>query len=215
MGLEPGELIEVDDTLRAAGTPWLYAVGDVNWHSLLTRMGKYQARVAAAVIAGENARATYDDAGAPRVIFHRPRDGRRGLTFAQARDRRIDAHAYDVPTSTTPGASFHGRNTAGTSRLVVDARGHRGLRMAACRHRRAGRRSSAGSSVARRAGVPDAQRGLAAPDREGPRGPAGVDLIALDEPSTAAYRDASSETVRSTPLSRLVCRRPSGRERVR
>lgn len=120
VGLEPGELIEVDDTLRAAGTPWLYAVGDVNGRSLLTHMGKYQARVAAAVIAGENARATYDDAGAPRAIFTDPQVAAVGLTLAQARDRGIDAHAYDVPTSTTPGASFHGRNTAGTSRLVVD-----------------------------------------------------------------------------------------------
>jgi hypothetical protein len=43
----------VDDTcaVRATGDPWLYALGDVNRHALLTHQGKYQARVAGAVIA--------------------------------------------------------------------------------------------------------------------------------------------------------------------
>ena len=43
-----------------------------------------------------------------------------GLTLQRARDGGINARAYDVATSGTPGASFHGRNTPGTSRLVVD-----------------------------------------------------------------------------------------------
>jgi pyruvate/2-oxoglutarate dehydrogenase complex dihydrolipoamide dehydrogenase (E3) component len=38
----------------------------------------------------------------------------------RAQDRGINASAYDVATSDTAGASFHGRNTPGTSRLVVD-----------------------------------------------------------------------------------------------
>ena len=32
----------------------------------------------------------------------------------------MDARAYDVPSSGTAGASFHGAGTAGTARLVVD-----------------------------------------------------------------------------------------------
>jgi pyruvate/2-oxoglutarate dehydrogenase complex dihydrolipoamide dehydrogenase (E3) component len=48
VGLEPGEPIEVDDSMRASD--WLYAIGDVNGRVLLTHMGKYQARVAADVI---------------------------------------------------------------------------------------------------------------------------------------------------------------------
>jgi pyruvate/2-oxoglutarate dehydrogenase complex dihydrolipoamide dehydrogenase (E3) component len=34
----------VDDTcaVRATGDPWLYALGDVNRHALLTHQGKYQ-----------------------------------------------------------------------------------------------------------------------------------------------------------------------------
>jgi dihydrolipoamide dehydrogenase len=120
VGLEPGKLIEVDDTLRVPGLPWLYAVGDVNGRSLLTHMGKHQARIAAEVIAGGDARAVDDAAAVPRVIFTDPQVAAVGLTLAEARDRGIDAQAYDVATSATPGASFHGRNTPGTARLVVD-----------------------------------------------------------------------------------------------
>ena len=102
------------------GLPWLFAVGDVNGRSLLTHMGTYQARVAAQVIAGREARATRDDDGAPRVIFTEPQVAAVGLTLQRAQDRGINARAYDVATSDTAGASFHGRNTPGTSRLVVD-----------------------------------------------------------------------------------------------
>jgi pyruvate/2-oxoglutarate dehydrogenase complex dihydrolipoamide dehydrogenase (E3) component len=120
VGLTPGEVINVDDTLRVADLPWLFAVGDVNGRSLLTHMATYQARVAAQVIAGREARATRDDEGAPRVIFTDPQVAAVGLTLQGAQDRGINARAYDVATSNTAGASFHGRNTPGTSRLVVD-----------------------------------------------------------------------------------------------
>jgi pyruvate/2-oxoglutarate dehydrogenase complex dihydrolipoamide dehydrogenase (E3) component len=120
VGLEPGHTIQVDDALRARGLSWLYAVGDVNGRSLLTHMGKHQGRIAADVIAGGDARAGNEDTAVPRVIFTDPQVAAVGLTLAQARDRGIDAHAYDVATSATAGASFHGRNTPGTARLVVD-----------------------------------------------------------------------------------------------
>jgi dihydrolipoamide dehydrogenase len=120
VGLTPGETIEVDDTLRVAGLPWLFAVGDVNGRSLLTHMAVYQARVAAHVIAGQEARATRDNHGAPRVIFTDPQVAAVGLTLQRALDGGINARASDVATSDTAGASFHGRNTPGTSRLVVD-----------------------------------------------------------------------------------------------
>jgi pyruvate/2-oxoglutarate dehydrogenase complex dihydrolipoamide dehydrogenase (E3) component len=120
VGLEPGDIIEVDDRLRVPGLPWLYAVGDVNGRSLLTHMGKHQARIAAAVIAGADALATHDERAVPRVTFTDPQVAAVGLTLAQARERGIDARAYDVATSGTPGASFQGHDTPGTSRLVVD-----------------------------------------------------------------------------------------------
>ena len=52
VGLEPGKPIEVDDSMRADGSEWLYAIGDANGRALLTHMGKYQARIAADAILG-------------------------------------------------------------------------------------------------------------------------------------------------------------------
>ena len=74
VGLEPGRFVEVDDQLRATGVPggWLYAVGDCNGRSLLTHMGKYQARIAADVILGKDAAAVADHVAVPRVTFTDP-----------------------------------------------------------------------------------------------------------------------------------------------
>ncbi len=120
VGMEGG-YIDVDDRLRAPGLPWLYAIGDVNGRSLLTHSGKYQARIAADNILGEDAAAVGDGPGAPRVIFTDPQIAAAGLTLDGAREAGIEAEAIDLPTSGTAGASFHGRNAPGTSRFVVDA----------------------------------------------------------------------------------------------
>lgn len=124
VGLEPGSTIDVDDTLRVPTLPWLYAVGDVNGRKLLTHAGKYQAHVVATTIDGGTARATSDTRGVPRVTFTDPQVAATGLTLAEALEHGLDAHAYDVPSSDTAGASFHGRGAPGTARIVVDeARG--------------------------------------------------------------------------------------------
>jgi pyruvate/2-oxoglutarate dehydrogenase complex dihydrolipoamide dehydrogenase (E3) component len=120
VGLEPGAPLSVDDRMVVNGHDWLYAVGDVNERSPLTHSGKYQARVAADVILGRDARATTDANGPPRVTFTDPQVSAVGLTLAAAEEEGIKARAVDVTTSGNAGASFHGRNTAGTSRLVVD-----------------------------------------------------------------------------------------------
>ncbi len=121
VGLAPDALIDVDDTLQVRGLPWLYAIGDVNGRSLLTHTGKYQARVVSEVIDGGYLRATSDAAAvAPRVVFTEPQLAAVGLTLAAAQERGLNVRAYDVPSSVTAGSSFYGRNTPGTSRLVVD-----------------------------------------------------------------------------------------------
>ncbi len=120
VGLEPGGFLAVDDALRVSGRPWLFAIGDVNGRSLLTHMGKYQAHVAADVIEGANAPELHGDVPVARVVFTDPQIAAVGLTLQQARERRFNAQAYDVPSSGTAGASFHGRNTPGTARLVID-----------------------------------------------------------------------------------------------
>ena len=54
VGLEPGDIVAVDDSLRALGVEggWLYAVGDVNGRAPLTHMGKYHGRLAGDAILG-------------------------------------------------------------------------------------------------------------------------------------------------------------------
>jgi pyruvate/2-oxoglutarate dehydrogenase complex dihydrolipoamide dehydrogenase (E3) component len=120
VGLEPGKPIAVDDAMRASD--WLYAIGDVNGRALLTHMGKYQARVAADTILGENvACIVVDGTRSPRVVFTDPQVAAVGYTLGAAREAGLNVRAADVPTQGNAGASFYGRDrTAGTARLVVD-----------------------------------------------------------------------------------------------
>ena len=120
VGLEPGKPLSVDDQMVVKGQDWLYAIGDVNERVLLTHSGKYQARVAADVILGLDARASADLPGSPRVTFTDPQVAAVGLTLAAAEEAGMNVRAVDVGTSANAGASFHGRDTEGTSRLVVD-----------------------------------------------------------------------------------------------
>jgi dihydrolipoamide dehydrogenase len=120
VGLKEGDWIEVDDQLRVSNHDWLYAIGDINKRSLLTHSGKYQARVASETILGRKAKASSDLGGPPRVTFTDPQIAAVGLTAAQAAEEGIDVETVDVSTSGNAGASFHGRDTPGTSRLVVD-----------------------------------------------------------------------------------------------
>ena len=122
VGVEPGDdgFLETDDRLRVAGRDRLYAIGDVNGRALLTHMGKYQAWVAAENILGREAEALAEGSGSPRVTFTDPQVAAVGKTLAEAKEAGIDARAVDVDTDGTAGASFQGRETGGTSRLVVD-----------------------------------------------------------------------------------------------
>jgi len=121
-GVEPGEhgFLETDDRLRVGGREWLYAVGDVNGRALFTHMGKYQAWVAAENLLGRAVEAKAEATALPRVTFTDPQVAAVGGTLAQAEAAGIDARAIDVPTDGTAGASFYGKDTGGTSRLVVD-----------------------------------------------------------------------------------------------
>ncbi len=120
--VEPGErgFLETDDRLRVGGRDWLYAIGDVNGRALFTHMGKYQAWVVAENLLGRDTEATAESTALPRVTFTDPQVAAVGRTLAQAEEAGIDARAVDVPTDGTAGASFYGRGTGGTSRLVVD-----------------------------------------------------------------------------------------------
>ena len=115
----PPEPIAVGDDLRVPGHDWLYVIGDANGRQLLTHEGKYQARVAADVICGRDVRLR-DNAPPPRVTFTEPQVAAVGHTLATAQEAGIDARVVDVSTQGTAGATFHGKGTGGTSRIVVD-----------------------------------------------------------------------------------------------
>jgi dihydrolipoamide dehydrogenase len=122
VGLEPGEPVEVDGTLRSTAVQgnWLYAIGDVNARTLLTHMGKYQARAAADRILGKDARATSDGPGSPRIVFTDPQVAAVGHTLQSAQEAGLEVRAVDRETSGNAGGSFYGRNAPGTTRLVID-----------------------------------------------------------------------------------------------
>jgi dihydrolipoamide dehydrogenase len=132
VGLEPGEYLDVDDTLRVRGLPWLYGVGDVNGRRLLTHMGKYQARQAGAAIVararGEEVRtgdwsphtATADRAATPSVVFTDPQVAAVGLTSAQAREAGLPHRVVEYPIGSVAGAALSADGYEGTAVAVVD-----------------------------------------------------------------------------------------------
>jgi dihydrolipoamide dehydrogenase len=121
-GVEAGErgYLETDDRMRVGGRDWLYAIGDVNGRALLTHIGKYQAWVAAENLLGREVAAGAEETALPRVTFTDPQVAAVGPTLEQAREAGLDAVAVDVPTDSTAGASFQGKDSGGTCRFVVD-----------------------------------------------------------------------------------------------
>ena len=132
-GFEPGKPVPVNDRMQA-GTDtdgdepaWLYALGDVNGRSLLTHTGKYQARVAADNVLGRDRVVAGPALGAlaPRVVFTDPQVAAVGHTAASATEAGIAIDVVEHATDATPGASFHGRDSGGISRLVFSRDGGR------------------------------------------------------------------------------------------
>lgn len=138
VGLEPGDFIEVDETLAvnatapAEGAPWLYAVGDVTGRALFTHQGKYQARAAGDVIAARALGrpvddgpygvhvATADHTAVPSIVFAEPEVGHVGRTVAAAEEAGIAVRVAEVPFSSVTGAGILARGYKGRARLVID-----------------------------------------------------------------------------------------------
>jgi pyruvate/2-oxoglutarate dehydrogenase complex dihydrolipoamide dehydrogenase (E3) component len=122
VGLEAGKPIEVDEHLRAVGVAddWLYAIGDVNWKALLTHMGKYQGRIAARVIAGEEVADEADGRAVTSVVFTDPQVAEVGMTEKRARDKRIDVAVFRVDINSVAAASIEGSDVVGAAQLVID-----------------------------------------------------------------------------------------------
>jgi pyruvate/2-oxoglutarate dehydrogenase complex dihydrolipoamide dehydrogenase (E3) component len=126
VGLVPGTWLQVDDTMLADGSDWLYAAGDVNRRVLLTHQGKYQARVAGdAIVARARGEAPgyvaeADASAVPQVIFTDPEVAAVGLTAEQAAAQglRVRTVTYDI--GRTAGGSLHADGYRGRAALVVD-----------------------------------------------------------------------------------------------
>ncbi|HEY2161764.1 MAG TPA: NAD(P)/FAD-dependent oxidoreductase [Solirubrobacteraceae bacterium] len=119
----------VDERMSVPGAgEWLYAVGDVCGKALLTHMGKYQARIAGAVISaraegrpldGSRYRDLADDGAVPAVIFTDPQVASVGLTEAGARERGTDVESLELDI-TVQGANLLRDDYEGRAKLVVD-----------------------------------------------------------------------------------------------
>jgi len=134
VGLKPGGYLEVDDQLTVVGVEgdWLYAIGDLCGRALLTHMGKYQARIAGAVIAARAAGEPLDTAAfgahvdvtdhdqVPQVTFTDPEIGSVGLTEQQAREQGLDVEAVEYDLAQLAGSYVLRENYLGRAKLVVD-----------------------------------------------------------------------------------------------
>ena len=126
VGLEPGEIVAVDGTMRAEGSDWLYAIGDVNGRALLTHQGKYQARVAAdALVARTRGQqpsyvAEADIFAVPQIIFTDPEVAAVGLTTAQATERGIRPRTVEYEFGNVVGAALEAKGYSGRAALVID-----------------------------------------------------------------------------------------------
>jgi pyruvate/2-oxoglutarate dehydrogenase complex dihydrolipoamide dehydrogenase (E3) component len=122
LGFEAGAYVETDEHYRVPDHDWLYAIGDVNGRALYTHMGKYQARVAAQHILGQDVAEEHGADGplSPRVIFTEPQVAAVGHTSDTAEEAGLDVEIVEVETSGNAGGSFYGRNAPGTCRLLID-----------------------------------------------------------------------------------------------
>ena len=132
IGLDSGDWLSVDDTLRVNGLDWLYATGDVNHRVLLTHQGKYQARAAgdriAAVASGSIPHdtawgahvATADHEAVPQVVFSDPEVASAGLTAAAAERAGYDIRVVDYDLGDLAGTSLQADHYRGSARMIVD-----------------------------------------------------------------------------------------------
>ncbi|MEU4099033.1 pyridine nucleotide-disulfide oxidoreductase, partial [Streptomyces sp. NPDC026673] len=111
---------------------WFYAVGDVNHRALLTHQGKYQARIAGAVIGaragGEPVDdtmwgthvATADHMAVPQVVFTHPEIAAVGMTTHDALRFGHRISVVDYNLAHVAGAHQYTEDYRGQARMLVD-----------------------------------------------------------------------------------------------
>jgi pyruvate/2-oxoglutarate dehydrogenase complex dihydrolipoamide dehydrogenase (E3) component len=120
VGVEPAPRgIAIDEHCRAAEGVW--AIGDVTGVAMFTHLAKYQGRVVAANILGEQARADYR--AVPRVVFCDPEVAAVGLTEAQASEQGMEVATatIELPGAISRPYTYEQR-PRGTLGIVADLR---------------------------------------------------------------------------------------------
>ncbi|CAM4462457.1 NAD(P)/FAD-dependent oxidoreductase [Nocardia ninae] len=134
VGLISGEWLATDDTctVTAVDGEWLYAVGDVNRRALLTHQGKYQARIAGAVIADRASGRDLDTSpwgrhtgiadlvAVPQVVFTDPEIAAVGLTTEDAAQQGRTVDVVDYEIGWVAGALQHDPDYRGRARILID-----------------------------------------------------------------------------------------------
>ena len=129
-------VLVTDPSGLAAGTDWLYAVGDAAGKVLLTHQGKYEARAAGSAIAAR-ARgklqgrpsdwsaeaATADERAVPQVVFTDPEVAQVGLDLPAARAAGFNASETALEIDVA-GAALLRRDYSGWASMVVDEDRH-------------------------------------------------------------------------------------------
>jgi pyruvate/2-oxoglutarate dehydrogenase complex dihydrolipoamide dehydrogenase (E3) component len=111
---EGGDILKVDDTLRAADH--VYAIGDCIGRELSTHLGHYEGETAVKIALGDKVRA--DFSATPRAVYTDPETAAVGLLLDQAKERGIDA--YEETSDLATSAKGYVSESEGHVSIVID-----------------------------------------------------------------------------------------------
>jgi dihydrolipoamide dehydrogenase len=122
--------VTTDDHMTVVGAgDWLYAIGDVCGRALLTHIGKYQGRIAGAVIGARAEGRSIDGPGCsdradhgivPAVVFTDPQVASVGVTESDARADGVEVEVLEYDLGSIRGAALLRDDYTGRAKLVVD-----------------------------------------------------------------------------------------------
>lgn len=118
LGVQPGDRGEIPIDERCRVTDGVWAIGDVTGVSLFTHVGKYQARIACADIAGDSVSADYS--AVPRVVFSDPEVAAVGMTTRQASDEGISVAEGRADLMKLARTETYGKGIGGELGVLAD-----------------------------------------------------------------------------------------------
>lgn len=118
LGVQPGDRGEIPIDERCRVTDGVWAIGDVTGVSLFTHVGKYQARIACADIAGDSVSADYS--AVPRVVFSDPEVAAVGMTTRQASDEGISVGEGRADLMKLARTETYGKGIGGELGVLAD-----------------------------------------------------------------------------------------------